>query len=123
MNTASKTWRPWQAIPIAIAIMGLMLIGIHGEIASAGETARASATATVRIVNFAFKPATLKIAKGSKVVFTNSSAVQHTATRGGAFDTGRIKPGKSVPVRFAQKGTFAYHCKIHPFMRGKIVVD
>jgi plastocyanin len=25
-------------------------------------------------------------------------------------------------VRFNQKGTFRYHCKIHPFMRGKIVV-
>jgi plastocyanin len=25
-------------------------------------------------------------------------------------------------VRFTQKGTFAYHCTIHPFMHGKIVV-
>jgi plastocyanin len=108
---------------VASAILGLMLIGIRGEIASAGETARASATATVRIVNFAFKPATLKIAKGSRVSFSNTSAVQHTATRGGGFDTGRIKPGKSVPIRFAQKGSFAYHCKIHPSMRAKIVVD
>jgi plastocyanin len=108
---------------VASAILGLMLIGIRGEIASAGETARASATATVRIVNFAFKPATLKVAKGSRVSFSNTSSTAHTATRGGSFDTGRIRPGKSVPVRFAQKGSFAYHCKIHPSMRGKIVVD
>ncbi len=40
----------------------------------------------------------------------------------GAFDTGHIKPGHSVAVRFTQKGTFSYHCEIHPFMHGKIVV-
>ena len=43
-------------------------------------------------------------------------------TRAGSFDTGRIKPGKSVTVRFAQTGTFAYHCTIHSFMHGKVVV-
>jgi len=26
-------------------------------------------------------------------------------------------------VRFKQKGTFAYHCEIHPLMHGKIIVD
>ena len=33
-----------------------------------------------------------------------------------------INSGKSAAVRFQRKGTFAYHCKIHPFMHGKIVV-
>ncbi len=56
------------------------------------------------------------------MVFSNSAATAHTATDKGAFDTGRIKPGKSFAVRFEQKGTFSYHCKIHPFMHGKIVV-
>jgi plastocyanin len=63
------------------------------------------------------------IAKGSSVRFSNSSDVQHTATRAGSFDTGQIKPGKSVAVRFAQKGSFAYHCTIHSFMKGKVVVE
>jgi plastocyanin len=89
----------------------------------AAPTAEASASSTVDIRNFAFHPGTLSIAKGSKVIFSNSSGVAHTATRAGAFDTGRIKPGKSVSVRFTQKGTFPYHCKIHRFMHGKIVVD
>jgi plastocyanin len=56
------------------------------------------------------------------VTFSNASGTAHTASSG-AFDTGRIKPGQSVTVRFAQKGTFSYHCEIHPFMHGKIVVD
>ena len=85
--------------------------------------AQASRTAAVEIVGFNFKPATVRIAKGSSVAFSNSSDVQHTATKAGSFDTGRIKPGKSVAVRFAQKGSFAYHCTIHPFMKGKVVVE
>lgn len=104
-------------------VFGLLLIGIHSTGATAGGTATASKGATVGINHFAFHPPTLTIAKGSQVTFANSSNVTHTATRGGAFDTGFIKPGKSVAVRFKQKGTFAYHCEIHPEMRGKIIVN
>ena len=107
---------------IAVAL-GLMLGGIHGAGAATGQTATASKAATVSIDNFAFHPPALTIARGSGVTFSNSSKVSHTATRAGTFDTGVIKPGKSVRVRFTQKGTFAYHCEIHPQMHGKIVVD
>ncbi len=103
--------------------LGLVLIGLGGEPASAGPTAGASKTAKVDINHFAFHPPTLTIAKGNTVTFANSSKVTHTATRDGAFDTGRIRPGASVAVRFKQKGIFAYHCEIHPLMHGKIVVD
>jgi len=117
--------RGWRAVAITLAIVvfGLALLGIRGEIASAGGTAQASRTATVDIVNFAYRPATLTIAAGSKVVFSNTSSRPHTATRKGSFSTGRIKAGKSASIGFNQKGTFRYHCTIHPFMRGRIVVD
>jgi plastocyanin len=108
---------------VATMVLGLLLVGIGGAGAAVGETAGASKVRTVSIDGFAFEPATLKIAKGAKVTFANSSTVTHTATRDGAFDTGLIKPGKSVTVRFKQKGSFPYHCLIHPLMHGKIVVD
>lgn len=120
-TTGSRTW---LAAAVAVAVtLGLVLIGLGGESASAGPTAGASKTARVDINHFAFHPPTLTIAKGNTVTFANSSQVTHTATRDGAFDTGFIKPGKSVAVRFKQKGTFAYHCEIHPQMHGKIIVD
>jgi plastocyanin len=93
-----------------------------GATASPGGSAQASKTATVDIVNFAFKPATLSVAPGTKVVFANAGSSTHTATRDNGFDTGSIKPGESAGIRFKQKGTFRYHCDIHSFMRGKIVV-
>jgi plastocyanin len=89
---------------------------------AAAPSAGASGAKTVTINHFEFHPHTLDIANGTRVVFSNSSGTAHTATDAGAFDTGHIRPGHSVAVRFTQKGTFSYHCTIHPFMHGKIVV-
>lgn len=109
---------------LALIAFALALGGIRSGAATAGErTAQASRSATVRIVDFAFQPATLTIGTGSKVVFSNASGRAHTATRKGSFSTGRIAAGKSASVRFARKGTYAYHCTIHPFMHGKVVVE
>lgn len=122
MRSSGSRYR-WLSIAAVAAVLGLLPVGIGSSGAAAGETATASRSATVDIANFAFHPPTLRVAKGTTVNFSNSSKVTHTATRDGAFDTGRIKPGRSVAVRFKQKGTFAYHCEIHPLMHGKIVVD
>jgi plastocyanin len=111
------------AAALALVIFALALFGLRGQMASAGATAQASRAAQVSIVDFSFRPANLTIAAGSKVTFSNGSNVTHTATRGGSFDTGLVKPGKSATVHFGQKGTFRYHCEIHPSMHGKIVVD
>jgi plastocyanin len=124
--TATGTWRGWKfAAAIALVAFGLALMGLRGAIASAGDTtAHASrGGGGVEINHFAFHPPTLTIAKGTKVTFSNTSHVTHTATRAGSFSTGRIKPGTSASIRFNQPGTYAYHCSIHPFMHGKIVVQ
>ena len=104
---------------VAVAVLGLAVL--RGGSAS-GATATASGTKGVDIDHFAFHPPTLRIKKGGKVAFTNSSNVTHTASSA-SFNTNRIKPGTTKVVTFAQKGTFAYHCEIHPFMKGKIVVE
>jgi len=115
--------RRWHAIAIAAAALALSLAGIQGALASPRGEATASASRSVDIDHFAFHPPTLRVAKGTTVSFVNSSNTAHTATRKGSFETGRIQPGRSVSVRFAQKGSFAYHCTIHPFMHGTIVVE
>ncbi|HMC49996.1 MAG TPA: cupredoxin domain-containing protein [Solirubrobacterales bacterium] len=106
---------------VASLVFAVALIAT-GAAPAAVPSASASGARTVSISHFEFHPHTLNIAKGTKVVFSNSSGTAHTATDAGAFDTGHIKPGHSVAVRFTQKGTFSYHCEIHPFMHGKIVV-
>jgi plastocyanin len=109
-------------VAVAAVAIGFALVGLRKELAAAGPTAQASGTATVDINHFAYHPPTLTIAAGSSVAFSNTSRVTHTATRNGSFTTGRIKPGGSVVVRFTRRGVYSYHCQIHPFMHGKIVV-
>ena len=117
--------RGWQAVALVLVVIAfaLALAGIRSGGATAEGTAQASRTATVDVVSFAYRPATLTVGRGSTVVFDNTSRIAHTATRNGSFTTGRIKPGKSASIRFGQRGTFRYHCTIHPFMKGKVVVD
>jgi plastocyanin len=107
----------------SVALLALATIGLLSSAAEAEPVAFASKVKTVEIKNFAFKPATLRVAKGTSVNFVNASRVSHTATKARAFNTGTIRAGKSKQVRFGQKGTFAYHCTIHPFMKGTIVVQ
>jgi plastocyanin len=124
MASTETIWRGarWAGIATALALMALAFVGLRSELAAAGQTATISTVKTVDINHFAFHPPALTINRGTKVDFSNSSKVTHTATRGGSFTTGRIKPGTTIGIRFNSKGTFAYHCSIHPFMKGTIVV-
>jgi plastocyanin len=106
----------------ACIALAAALVATEAAPASRTGPAQASGTGAVDISHFEFHPPKLEIAKGTRVVFSNSSGTAHTATDKGAFDSGRIRPGHSFAVRFERKGTFSYHCKIHPFMHGKIVV-
>jgi plastocyanin len=119
--THSENWQRLWGFALLMAIAVLAVAALQGGRAI-GATATASGAKSVDINHFAFHPPTLRVKRGGKVAFTNSSNVAHTAT-GGSFDTKKIAPGTSVTVKFGQKGTFVYHCKIHPFMKGKIVVE
>lgn len=111
-----------KAIP-ALAAAALLSLALAAPASTAsGETAGASGTARVKMVNFAFRPGSLEVSRGTKVVFANTSSRPHTASRRGSFDTGRVQPGGSKPITFSQRGTFGYFCKIHPEMRGRVIV-
>lgn len=108
----------------ASGIMALVLLGASGGAASGqDQTASQSAAATVNIRDFSYRPATLNVSPGTTVTFANRDSVRHTATKGGSFDTGRIRAGHSKSVRFSSRGVYRYHCSLHSAMRGKIVVD
>jgi len=88
--------------------------------------ARAAAHSTthqVAIRGMAFVPAALSIAAGDTVVFTNEDNAPHTATSdSGVFDTPRLSRGQTAQLTFPGAGTFAYHCAVHPNMKGTITV-
>jgi plastocyanin len=113
--------RPRRLLPALGLGLALCLLLLPSG-GSAGADATASASKQVSIVNFAFKPGTLRVKRGASVAFANTANTTHTASSG-SFDTKRIAPGRTVTVKFGKRGTFAYHCKIHPFMKGKVVVE
>jgi plastocyanin len=96
--------------------------------ASPAPTARRSpapsaSAVAAKIVDFAFTPAVLTVTVGTTVTWTNTGQVDHTVTaNAGAFDSGILAPGARFSFRFTKAGTFAYHCAIHPFMTGTVVV-
>jgi plastocyanin len=121
--TISVNRQRWRALALVIGLALLGTFAVRSGSASGQATATASAAKKVSIRDFAFHPGTLTVKRGARVAFTNSSNVTHTATRAGGFDTKRIAPGKTKVVTFGKRGTFAYHCSIHPFMKGKVIVE
>lgn len=79
----------------------------------------------VEIENFAFKPKTLTVPAGSKVVWTNLDEEPHIVTSaGGSFSNSPgLDTNDSYSFTFDKPGTYTYYCSIHPMMVGTIVVQ
>ena len=70
-----------------------------------------------------YRPTELTVARGDTIVWFNTDIVTHTATsRGGYWDSGRIKRGKRFRWVAANPGRYLYICSTHRGMRGTIVV-
>jgi len=86
--------------------------------------ARSDGGGQVTIDNFTFSPATLTIAKGSKVTWTNQDDIPHTIVMLGAgVHSKALDTDNSFSYQFDKAGTFAYICGLHPHMHGEIVVQ
>lgn len=74
--------------------------------------------------SYQFLPSTVTVKAGSFVTILNQDAPAHTVTDDspGGGDTGRMRNGKTITVKFTEPGEFNFHCSIHPSMRGKIIV-
>jgi plastocyanin len=77
----------------------------------------------VNIKNFSFQPSDLTISPGTTVTGHNQDGTDHTITSDtGLFDSGVVKAGKRFSYKFDTPGSYKYHCKLHPDMKGDITV-
>ena len=77
----------------------------------------------MRIAEFAFAPGSLSAEAGQSVTWTNQDGAAHTVTADdGAFDSGNLAGGEEFSFAFDEAGTYAYHCNIHPRMKGTVTV-
>jgi plastocyanin len=99
--------------------------GDDGDDEASDTTAPAAADgAAITIESFAFEPATLTVDAGTTVTVTNDDSAAHTWTADdGEFDVADLSPGDTGTHTFDDAGSFAYHCEIHPSMKGTVVVE
>jgi plastocyanin len=77
----------------------------------------------VTIKDMAFSPATVEVAIGTTVTWTNEDSLTHTVTsRTGIFDSGSMSKGMIFSHTFNNVGDFEYFCSIHTSMVGHIIV-
>jgi len=82
-----------------------------------------SAIVDVTIKNFAFNPPSITVKVGTTVRWTNQDSASHSVTSDtGLWDSGNVAQGATYSRVFDTVGTFAYHCGIHPSMKGTVIV-
>jgi len=82
-----------------------------------------TATKAVAIKATGFQPATVTIATGDAVKWTNRDTKNHQiVANNGSFASPVIKPGNGYTHVFNSAGTFRYHDALHPALTGKVVV-
>ncbi len=123
--------RNLQLIAVALILTGA------GNVALAAHQAHASngTTKFVNMVNqkgdepWAYRPVKITVRAGTRVVWRNRSSEAHTVTGTGkrpAFDSGlsnQIAPKRQWSHVFNKTGTYSYYCFLHPYMKGKVVVQ
>jgi plastocyanin len=73
----------------------------------------------------AYIPPELRVPVGTIVTWLNDDFIDHTVTANdyGLFDSGPISPDDTFENVYVSAGEFGYHCTIHPFMRGIVIVE
>jgi plastocyanin len=102
---------------------GLLALGSPAAAQHAGEHGSVAATAAVSIGFDRVTPPELAVVSGDTVTWTNDSARVHTVSADDeTFDSGRLPSTDSFSHSFAMVGEVAYHCSLHPFIRGLVAV-
>jgi amicyanin len=104
---------------------GVAFVGLHASAGNLPAAAQQKADATeVKIDNFSFGPAELKVAVGTTVTWTNRDDIPHTAvSTDKMFKSKVLDTDEKFSFTFSKAGTYEYFCSIHPKMTGKIVVQ
>jgi amicyanin len=93
----------------------------------AATSSEAVAADEVKISNYAYSPAVIKVKVGQTVTWTNEDAVQHDVMAdtmsADAPSSELLAKGESYSFTFKKAGTYTYHCTPHPYMKGTVVVE
>ncbi|HYM59108.1 MAG TPA: plastocyanin/azurin family copper-binding protein [Solirubrobacteraceae bacterium] len=116
---------------LVAAVTQLAIGNVFGLFSSTTSNANNSFSAStcfqpfaVSIANFSFTPASVTIAAGCSVRWTQTSSTKHTTTSTtGVWNSGQLNQGQTYTRQFVSAGSFPYRCTLHPgSMTGTITV-
>jgi len=93
--------------------------------AGIGAAAQSKPAATeIKIDNFSFTPAEVKVPVGATVVWTNRDDIPHALiSTGKVFKSKVLDTDDNYSFTFSAAGTYPYFCSLHPKMTGKVIVE
>jgi plastocyanin len=108
----------------SIAAILVAIVAGKQTIKAAVPAAPPAAGAEVKIDNFSFTPATVTVAVGTEVTWTNRDDIPHTVvTDDKTVKSKVLDTDEKFAYTFTKPGTYSYFCSIHPKMKGTIVVQ
>jgi plastocyanin len=108
----------------ALAAASLALSAPRHQAFAVSAQENQATTASVKIDNFSFGPATLTVAVGTTVTWVNHDDIPHNVvSTDGLFKSKVMDTDEKFSFTFTKAGTFPYFCGIHPKMTGKIVAQ
>jgi plastocyanin len=106
-------------LKVALAAVAALILAAAAPAAGPGDGAVREVTMPGKL----YAPGLLQVLVGDTVVWRNADGVNHTVTSDDdVFDSGYVAPGLTFSRVFAKNGAYRYHCSIHRFMRGEVVV-
>jgi plastocyanin len=103
-----------------------LLLAVLTGLSLFASPAEARVAAQVSIHDFSFDPATVTVAQGGTVTWTNNQSSVHTVTSNqGFWDSGDLSFGDtySQSAAFRNAGSYGYFCMHHPtLMKGTVRV-
>jgi plastocyanin len=114
--------------PGSIARRGMLRAALRlaGGVVWLGAAMRvAAADATeIHVDNFKFAPTPLTVPKGGTVTWVNRDDIPLSIVcQALGFHSKPLDTDASVSLRFDQPGRYDYVCGLHPFMRGRVIVQ
>ncbi len=122
MNTRTQRRSLALALVAALAVVAVLS-------ACSGSQGTGS---NVTIRDLRFNPPELTVNTGTTVTWTNQDQTAHTVTSDSfgststpaaeQFTSPPLNPGQSFHHTFDTPGTYKYHCDIHQYLKGEVVV-
>ena len=107
-----------------VVALAMGIAAFAGALAALRSPAPVPRKHLLEIRGMAFLPAELAVTRGDTLVWSNRDIVPHTASASGTpgWDTGILGQAASGRVVVRSAGTVHYVCRLHPTMRGTLVV-